>query len=1175
MNVIDLDNLEEGQGVEHLVAPVGQEDSFEQPEVVDLDVGMEVPEEPVIEQGPTTEAEWIQNADFLALADTLSEPLGLNKNTGAKHYLDNTKHQNKSLVEKMLTFDQTQAAMAEANENYIPTDEEKGVALFEAVGQLLTNVTKGGFTAAEVSEWSEDQQEALAKAIGIYQSTDFEAATHVPRALRNLLTDPTSYVAVTTLLQGLSKVALKPAAAKTVQELLTKKAAVVGGVSAVEGGLYAAGANVSEQLMTNGGDLSKVDKGEVAVNTGIGMAIAGPLGYFGTRLFNRSDKSRLVEDTGEAKVYRLEEPEEPTIVDEIVENLEEAGTVPKDRSDVELDAPKKTDEVDVEAEAATKADEVEALKKTDTEETWEWNHINTDRIESVDDIKKVLDGQAEKIKTTSSKFTGANETESLEESYEMARMAIDDLNEQTGMDMQEILNQYANDVEELQQIRYRATGLRELNVKLAERVDELAEKQSQAGLSVEEAAEFLEKVALFDQVMELVALGSREASRGLGNYRLIVKGDDTLMHKLRDGTATGDVKAIADTINAMKTTRKGTSKAKLLKEATNEMKDGTLLDEVIRFRSAMMLSGPSTIESAAISNFLKLLTEPFVEWVGHIGAGEANRIGRKRAMAQYVGTKKYFIQSWKQAAKAYRNGQHITDPFVTKIEGQQDKSLQNMSGLRRNLWERGVHQAHLLLLLLDEGIKANRARALNWANTVVDAEKKDIEVGTDAFTDLLEKHTKRNFDKTGRVRNAEILREVREATYTSELEGDIGKLITDAANFGGGLGRLFVVPFIRAPINILSEGLMYFPGSSVISAKQKNIMKNGSEIAQKKLQARKVMGTAFIGGAWYLAEEDIITGAGPSDYKMNKLWKEAGYEPYSIRVGDEWISYRKLEPIATILGIVADANYISKMDTSGTNAEDALIKILGGAMHAVTENILNKAYFSSIQQFMTALEDADGFEKYIKSWVGSFTPNLLSQVNNDPHLREAVSLGEQIQRRIPELSEKLGAQYDIYGRPIVKPAHDIPFLGFMFKNREVVNDPVAQKIFELSEDAGRAIVQKPMYSIGVAKQDFREVFDYGESESVYAKYNRYIGELRDESTGMTLHETLAEVIGSEDFNDLPVSSYEDITSPQVKAIQAYVNMYRQMAKARLYEESPAYRDALTSRTERLEGMWDN
>ena len=397
-----------------------------------------------------------------------------------------------------------------------------------------------------------------------------------------------------------------------------------------------------------------------------------------------------------------------------------------------------------------------------------------------------------------------------------------------------------------------------------------------------------------------------------------------------------------------------------LKDLKNAMKRGRLtggLQEFIRFRSAMMLSGPSTIEAAALSNITRLWSEPFWEWAGNVGFGSAKKLARVRAMAQWAGNKRYARDAFKLAVRAWKNGQHISDPFVTKVEGQVDAPLQNMSALRRNVWERGVHQAHLALMFLDEGVKAGRSRSIIYADSVVEAAEKGIKNDAE-FEKLLSVNMKRKIDKNGRVLDAAVVREIRETTFTSDLEGPLGKVITDFANLFGGAGRL-IVPFIRAPINILSEGLMYIPGSQVISFKQQRIAKEGSDVEKAKLKARRVVGTTAVIGLYYAAEEELITGAGPTDYKLRQALMAEGWRPNSIRVGGQWVSYAKLGPFSLLLGVVADVNYIMRRDNNESNATEEATKMLGLITHVIANNILNKAYFSSVQQLMDAVSDPD------------------------------------------------------------------------------------------------------------------------------------------------------------------------------------------------------------------------
>lgn len=648
-----------------------------------------------------------------------------------------------------------------------------------------------------------------------------------------------------------------------------------------------------------------------------------------------------------------------------------------------------------------------------------------------------------------------------------------------------------------------------------------------------------------------------------------------LAEGLATGTATGDVQALIKTIKQMQQAgqlKNGKAKTNL-KGLKKAMKRGRLtggLQEFIRFRSAMMLSGPSTIEAAALSNITRLWSEPFWEWAGNVGLGSAKKKARVRAMAQWAGNKRYARDAFKLAVRAWKNGQHISDPFVTKVEGQADVPLQNMSALRRNVWERGVHQAHLALMFLDEGVKAGRSRSIIYADSVVEAAEKGIKNDAE-FEKLLSINMKRKIDKKGRVIDADVIREIRETTFTSDLEGPLGKVITDFANLFGGAGRL-IVPFIRAPINILSEGLMYIPGSKVISFKQQRIAKEGSDVEKAKLKARRVVGTTAVIGLYYAAEEELITGAGPTDYKLRQALMAEGWRPNSIRVGGQWVSYAKLGPFSLLLGVVADVNYIMRRDNNESNATEEATKMLGLITHVIANNILNKAYFSSVQQLMDAVSDPEQGKNVWDSFVLSFTPNVLAQMNKDPNVREANTILEKFQRRIPEWSEKLGKQYDFYGREILKPKGDIPVMGYMFKNDKAVSDPVAKEVFMLSDSLDRSILDKPRFNLGITNTDFRDVYDDDESESVYAKYNRFVGEATN-SDGLNMHEALGELFGSAGYLNAPHSIQGDITSPKVKMIKSVVNIYRGMAKGRLHEESPAFNAKVSERGDRIQSIF--
>lgn len=55
-----------------------------------------------------------------------------------------------------------------------------------------------------------------------------------------------------------------------------------------------------------------------------------------------------------------------------------------------------------------------------------------------------------------------------------------------------------------------------------------------------------------------------------------------------------------------------------------------------------------------------------------------------------------------------------------------------------------------------------------------------------------------------------------------------------------------------------------------------------------------------------LANDGLITGRGPADYRENNVLRETGWQPYSIRVGDTYYAYNRFEPVGILFGLAAD-----------------------------------------------------------------------------------------------------------------------------------------------------------------------------------------------------------------------------------------------------------------------------
>ena len=639
------------------------------------------------------------------------------------------------------------------------------------------------------------------------------------------------------------------------------------------------------------------------------------------------------------------------------------------------------------------------------------------------------------------------------------------------------------------------------------------------------------------------------------------------------------------------------------KEALVPSRVKRVIAEINRVRAGSMLGGLTTMTMAAVSNHLHMIYEPALEYASRYNFGltkasrksqGADKLARARALAQYSGNMQYYLQGWKEAMKAVRLGVHLTDPNVTHMESSANLRGNKGKSKKRIIYENITGYAHTVLMALDEQHKFTRAHSLAFADAVVEAKKlemKAAEQGKVAFKEgsaeaelYIQQHIARMFDEHGAVRTVDdtgtpqgkadaklgeaIMREIRMETFTEELVGLVGKTVNGIAGAGGGAGA-FILPFRRAPVNSISYALQYAPipesifGMPVmrfISAKQDAILRSGDEVQIAKLRMRKKVGAMAGTYLWYKAESGELTGGGPSDYKMQKAWIQAGNKPYSVKIAGKWIPYAKIEPFSTVMGVMANSHYIWKMDPE--KFQDGTAHVVEAVQVALVQSILNKAYFSAINDWMKLMAGED--DKLIttgEAAITSFVPNVLNQMNSDPNVREATDLLEKVQRKLDGWSQELGAQYDITGQPLLKPND-----GWnLFKQPNVradessVAQTVMTEIYDLRVVQDKdGLLGPPPRNLSAGRKDYREVYDRNETESVYAKYNRFIGEVT--IRGMTLEEALYDKITSDHYQNKPKSPYLDVDSPHIGILSEIIKKYRKKAKSRLLDESDAFRE---------------
>ncbi len=254
-------------------------------------------------------------------------------------------------------------------------------------------------------------------------------------------------------------------------------------------------------------------------------------------------------------------------------------------------------------------------------------------------------------------------------------------------------------------------------------------------------------------------------------------------------------------------------------------------------------------------------------------------------------------------------------------------------------------------------------------------------------------------------------------TFSSPLvEGTLGKSIEKIVQDHPWLTP--VMPFVRTSFNVLDYTFKRSTPLGLLSSNMREtIARGGPEAAI--LQTRMAVGTTLWSMAGLMAFSGSITGRGPTDPRLRQMWL-ANHQPYSIKFGDEWVSYRRLEPFATMLGVTADLAHILRDNTDDLAVQQEGSQVWYAILASTITGVTNKTYLSGLVKFMDAIGSGDGpsVKAFIDQTVGAAVPNLLAGFNNDPYLRQTRGLFDALLARTP-WSGNLPAKYNVFGEPLL------------------------------------------------------------------------------------------------------------------------------------------------------------
>ena len=608
------------------------------------------------------------------------------------------------------------------------------------------------------------------------------------------------------------------------------------------------------------------------------------------------------------------------------------------------------------------------------------------------------------------------------------------LAEQLGMTADELLkrpNGTAFNAEQSQ-------AARSLLVASAEKVDAIAARIAQKGDPGEDLLnEFRDTVLRHVAIQEQVAGVVAEAGRALGilrNRASSVNITADMLDAMMAGKGPAGLQRAAR--NIIEARKKGPrEQAKAIEKAYK----ATGFDVFLEYWYNAILSGPYTHIYNVLSTGANVLNNlPVTATAAAIGAGrkltgaqwgaERDRVLGSEVYARGVGILTGAVDGARAFKHTFMTGSvsDNVDRLDTQVRQAITSSRPGVVGASIRALGTAVRTPSRLLSAEDEFFKATARRMqLNGIS-------------------LRMAHAEGLRGKAMTARAAELAKNPTE--YLSAEADNFARYLTFQTEMGpGGRGILrtldawpasrIVVPFVRTPINLMKTTVEHSPFAPLLTEWRDDVKAGGAraDVALAKMAVGMGYGVAIATAAGY----GLVTGAAPADKTERDALEAAGWKPFSIRVGNQYIDYRRMDPFASILGIAAT---LGQPQTPHGKPVGLASAFVSGFLGQLTD----KTFLTGLSDFVVAASDESGskLEAWTKRFAGSFVPALASQTAQmidptkritrtmadtqppqpeqplDTARRVAEVLGDTMQSRIPGMSQNLPAQRDILGDPL-------------------------------------------------------------------------------------------------------------------------------------------------------------
>lgn len=299
-----------------------------------------------------------------------------------------------------------------------------------------------------------------------------------------------------------------------------------------------------------------------------------------------------------------------------------------------------------------------------------------------------------------------------------------------------------------------------------------------------------------------------------------------------------------------------------------------------------------------------------------------------------------------------------------------------------------------------------------------------------------------------------LMRNAREfafdGTFNNDPYGLIGAVADGIKNASVREPALkFVVPFTRIVANVSNSMLNWTPvgfwragrakGYKLLLGKEANTGKLfGREVTDPQAIGdeftRATVGTAALLGVAAAAAASIydrdpkfaVTGGGPSDPDQKALLRQTGWIPYSVKVGDRYVSYQNT---TAGLGLGIIGAYMDAVRYRNLDEQDALNRAafaLGSGFNVV----LNSSFLSGLASLFNQASETGTKHPVkgvpataIRTATSLAVPNFVKQVDQlfDPTRYSADDVRGMMLGQIPFARRNGQPDLNVFGEPVLSP----------------------------------------------------------------------------------------------------------------------------------------------------------